>query len=80
MAGDPPEVAKAAEAYDGKGKRVLITLWKDKSLTVCAGRDRLEEEECYFAESNPSNEALYYVAEAHYASLGFRIKTLSDEA
>lgn len=73
------EVKKAAEAHDGKGKKVLIALWKDGSMTVCKGQDEFEEGECYYVDPNPSNESLFYVAEAHFSSLGYKIRTLADE-
>jgi len=77
---EDPEVEKAAEAFDGRGRKVLITLWKDGSLTVCSKTaEKSEEGDCYSVDPSPANRTLFYVAEAHYSGMGMKIRTMVDE-
>lgn len=71
---EDPDVEKAVEAFDGSGRRIGITLWKDGHVSVCEVSEP-KKYECYVT-SKPEGERLYYLAQAYYASLGFRIKRL----
>ena len=77
MSAEHPEVKKAVEAFDDSGKHVLIVLWKDKHVSVCHNSEP-KKYECYVS-SKPEGERLFYLAQAWYAALGFRIRKLEGE-
>jgi len=75
-----PDVEKAVEAFDGKGRKVLISLLRDGSLTICSRHDeKTEEGECYSMDPSPANRQIFHVAQAHYSGMGMKIRTLADD-
>jgi len=78
LSSSQPEVEKVVEAFDGNGKKVIITLWKDKHVSVCANSEP-KTFECYVS-SKPEGERLFYLAQAWYSSLGFKIRKLEGES
>jgi len=75
-----PDVEKAVEAFDGKGRKVLISLLRDGSLTICSRHDeKTEEGDCYSMDPSPANRQLFHVAQAHYSGMGMKIRTLADD-
>lgn len=72
-----PEIEKAVVAFDGDGRKIIITLWKDKHVSVCSNSEP-KRFECYIT-SRPEGERLFYIAQAYYSSLGFKIKKLEGE-
>jgi hypothetical protein len=72
-----PEVGvkKAAEIFDEKGKKFIVTLWEDGHITICSEGP---EHDCY-TSSRPEGERLYYLTQAYYAGLGFKVRSLHGE-
>ena len=69
------EVEKAVKMFRD-GEVILVVLWKDGYLSVC----KLNKVggACY-TTSRPSkaNKQLYYMAQAFYSNLGFKIEKLA---
>ena len=72
------DVEKAVEAFDGEGRKVIIVLWKDGHLTVCHNSEP-KKFECYVT-SKPGGEELFYIAQAWYSGLGFKIRKIDESA
>jgi hypothetical protein len=68
------EVEKAAEIFDGD-RKLLITLFKDKSISLCTKKP--DGFECYEIGAKEDNTKLYYGIQAWFSSLKFKVKDLT---
>jgi hypothetical protein len=74
------EAAKAHELFKDNVK-IRLVLFEDKSISLCTVKDdKAEEISCYFIEPKEGNEKFYYMIQAFYSDIGFKVKEIDTQS